>query len=51
MKRTGALTNAEGPDLRMLEWSVADDEDIEDMRIVKKANPASWLTVEALGEQ
>jgi len=51
VRRTGARTDARGPDIRMLEWSVADDADIDDMRIVKKANPASWLTVEALRQQ
>lgn len=51
VKRRGALTDASGPDLRMLEWAVPADADVEDMRVVKGANPASWLTVEALREQ
>jgi phage terminase large subunit-like protein len=48
---TGARTDARGPDIRMLEWAVPDDADIDDMRNVKKANPASWLTVDALRQQ
>jgi phage terminase large subunit-like protein len=51
VKRRGALTDACGPDLRMLEWAVPDDADVEDVREVKKVNPASWLTAEALREQ
>lgn len=51
IRRTGALTDARGPSLRLLEWSVPEDTDIDDMREVKKANPASWITVDALAEQ
>jgi phage terminase large subunit-like protein len=50
VRRRGADGRAR-PDIRMLEWAVPDDADIEDMRNVKKANPASWLTVEALRQQ
>jgi phage terminase large subunit-like protein len=35
----------------MLEWAVPEDADIADMKTVKKANPASWLTVDALRQQ
>jgi phage terminase large subunit-like protein len=35
----------------MLDRSVSDDADIEDMAVVKAANPASWITEKALGEQ
>jgi len=35
----------------MLEWSVPEDDDIADARTVKKANPASWITLAALREQ
>ncbi len=49
--RTAALTAAYGPTLAMLEWSVADDEDADDMRVVKPANPAGWITPEGLAEQ
>jgi phage terminase large subunit-like protein len=49
--RRGALTDARGVDLRMLDWSVADDADIDDMRLVKQCNPASWITVKDLRSQ
>jgi phage terminase large subunit-like protein len=49
--RRGALTDARGPHLRMLEWSVPEDVDVSDMRQVKKANPASWISAAALGQQ
>ena len=47
----GAFTDARGPELRMLEWAVPEDADVDDARVVKKANPAIWITVEALREQ
>jgi phage terminase large subunit-like protein len=51
VRRTGARTDARGPDIRMLEWAVPENADIDDMRSVKRANPASWLTVDALRQQ
>jgi len=51
VERSGALTRAYGPNFAMLDWSVADDADIEDAAVVKEANPASWITEQALGEQ
>ena len=47
----GAVTDCRGPGLRMLEWSVPSDADVDDMRELRKANPASWLSSEALREQ
>jgi phage terminase large subunit-like protein len=32
----------------MHEWALRKDDDIDDMRVVKRANPASWQTLEAL---
>jgi phage terminase large subunit-like protein len=49
--RRGVVTDARGPGLRMLEWSCDQDADVDDARIVKAANPASWITVEQLAEQ
>lgn len=49
--RRGAFTDAQGPGLRMLEWAVPEDADIDDAREVKKANPASWITTDGLREQ
>lgn len=51
VKRRGAFTDARGPNLRMLEWSVPEDADVTDPKEVKKANPASWITVPGLREQ
>jgi phage terminase large subunit-like protein len=51
VKRRGAATDARGPSLRMLDWSVPDDANVDDARIVKRANPASWITVAGLREQ
>src|SRR5438034_9619999 len=45
------FTDAHGPNLRMLEWSVPEDADITKTTVVKKANPASWITTRALREQ
>jgi phage terminase large subunit-like protein len=51
VKRFGALTDARSPALRMLEWATPEDGDVDDARLVKKANPASWITVQQLAEQ
>jgi phage terminase large subunit-like protein len=51
VSRRGALTEARGPDLVMLEWAVPADGDIDRVRTVKSANPASWITTAALREQ
>jgi phage terminase large subunit-like protein len=48
--RRGYLTDARGPGLRMLEWSVPEDAELTP-RNVKRANPASWMTVEQLAAQ
>jgi phage terminase large subunit-like protein len=49
--RRGAFTDAQGPHLRLLEWSVPDDADVDNPCEMKKANPASWITPAALAEQ
>lgn len=51
VKRTGALTDAQGPGLRMLEWTLDADADIDDPKVVKRCNPASWITTALLAEQ
>ena len=48
--RKGAFTDAKGPNLRLLEWSLPEDADITDMSTVVKANPASWITPALLAE-
>ena len=47
VKRRGFVTEARGPDLAMLEWAVPRTEPIAPA-VVKKANPASWITTEAI---
>jgi phage terminase large subunit-like protein len=48
VKRRGAVTDARGPDLRFLEWSCSEDADVDNPRVVKRANPASWISVDQL---
>ena len=50
-KRTGAVVEATGSGLHWLEWSVPDEDDLDDMRAVKRANPAPWITVADLRRQ
>lgn len=47
----GGFTDARGPSLRLLEWSLPEDADPADDPAVKAANPASWISVEVLREQ
>lgn len=47
----GALTDARGDALRMLEWRTPEDRDFDNDRAAKQANPASWITVDGLREQ
>ena len=49
-KRTGAVVEATG-DLHWLEWSLPDEDDLDDMQAVKRANPAPWIDVADLRRQ
>jgi phage terminase large subunit-like protein len=49
--RRGVVTDAQGPGLRFLEWACSEDDDIDDPRIVKRCNPASWITADQLRQQ
>jgi phage terminase large subunit-like protein len=49
--RRGVVTDARGPGIRMLEWALDEDADVDNARVVKKCNPASWVTVDQLAEQ
>jgi phage terminase large subunit-like protein len=51
VKRRGALTDAQGEDLRMLEWAVPAEDSELGIKDVKRANPALWLTPKALRAQ
>jgi phage terminase large subunit-like protein len=50
VKRTGALTEARGASLRLLEWAVPEDVEATPAQ-AKRANPASWITTAALRDQ
>jgi hypothetical protein len=47
-RRDGAFLRAEHPKLVLHEWAVAEDAKVEDMAVVKAANPFSGVTVESL---
>ena len=48
VRRRGAVTDARGDNIRLLEWSVDAEVPIDDMRAAKAANPASWVSQAAL---
>lgn len=47
-KRRGAVVEAKGPNLHLLEWSCEDGTQLTDRRRILAANPASWRTWEVL---
>lgn len=49
-KRRGAYSTARSADKSFVlhEWSLRDIDDLDSLRLVKRANPASWHTVEKL---
>ena len=49
-KREGDVVEATG-DPHWIEWSVPDEDDLDDMKAVKRANPAPWITVPDLRRQ
>jgi phage terminase large subunit-like protein len=51
VRHRGSVTDARGPSLRMLEWRVPDEVSLDNFTRIKRANPASWLTVAGLREQ
>jgi phage terminase large subunit-like protein len=51
VERQGPLTRAVGPSLAMLEWSAPEDWDGGDLSPIGDANPASWITLDALEQQ
>lgn len=50
VQRRGAVVEAAG-DPSWLEWSLPDETDLDDMRAVKRCNPASWISVADLRRQ
>ncbi len=51
IRRRGALTDARGENIRMLEWSVDPDVPLNDFKRAKAANPLSLITRKWLREQ
>ena len=51
VKRRGGFTDAQGPNLRLLEWSLPEEVELADLEAIKSVNPASWITRDALREQ
>jgi phage terminase large subunit-like protein len=51
VRREGVVTEAKGDDLHWIEWSLADDEDLDDLRLVKRCNPAGYITMPLLRKQ
>jgi phage terminase large subunit-like protein len=47
----GCLTDARGPNIRMLQWMVPEDVDLDDFQKAKQANPLSLITRKWLREQ
>jgi phage terminase large subunit-like protein len=47
-KRKGAVVEAKGSDLHLLEWSCPEETKLSDRRRILAANPASWRTWEVL---
>jgi phage terminase large subunit-like protein len=47
----GCMTDARGPDIRMLEWMLPEDVDLDDFKRAKQANPLSLITPKWLREQ
>jgi phage terminase large subunit-like protein len=53
VERRGAYRYARSPDgsFAMHEWALDDGDDVDEMRVVKRANPASWQTLDLLRER
>jgi len=51
VKREGTLTIARSQSFAMFEWACADDDDLTDPKVLKAANPASFVTEAFLAEQ
>jgi len=49
--RDGARLDARGNGLRWIEWSLPEDGDPDDMAAIKAANPAPWVSADALRQQ
>jgi phage terminase large subunit-like protein len=52
-KRRGVYSHARSADGSFVlhEWSLTDEDDLENLKLVKKANPASWITIKKLHQR
>lgn len=51
LSMNGAFTRAASPHLVLHEWAVPEGADVEDLAVVKSANPLRAMTIEALAEK
>jgi phage terminase large subunit-like protein len=51
IERKASLLKAVSPSLGMLEWALGEKADVDDFKVVKSVNPASWMTEAKLEEQ
>lgn len=51
VRRTGAVVESKSQDLHWLEWSLGDEHDLDDLKAVKRCNPAPWIAVGDLRRQ
>jgi phage terminase large subunit-like protein len=51
VKRRGAVIDAKGETVRLLEWSAPKDTDVNDLKAAKAANPATWISIPGLRAQ
>jgi phage terminase large subunit-like protein len=51
IRRVGQVTESQGDDLHWLEWSLGEDQDLDDFKAIKACNPAAYITVSGLRSQ
>lgn len=51
VKRKGAYRHGRHEGFALHEWALEPDQDREDLKLVKQANPAPWQTIEALRQR
>jgi phage terminase large subunit-like protein len=49
--RAGPVVESKGADLHWLEWSLGEQHDLDNLRAVKRCNPAPWISVGDLRRQ
>ncbi len=51
MKKDGAYSYVSSPGFVMHEWALEASDDLDDLKLVKQANPAPWQSIKALGDR